>query len=402
MEAGLLFYQGRIVVPDNEELRRNLIATFHDSPIAGHSGQQRTLELVSQRYYWPGMRAKIFQYIETCETCQRIKRPKTCPIPVQPLEVLRRPWQHISYDMIVGLPLDGRKDAILVIVDSFSKYSILVPCSTKVTAKDIADLFLEHVWKRHSFPEKTISDRGPVFNYKYLKALYERLGIKVHFSSAYHPQTDGQTERMNPGIEQFLRAYAGMYQKDWVKWLPMAEFAYNNATHSAMGTSPFKCLYGREPTMTPSRIRTEVPEANDMADTPQEIWEETSAALRLAKERMAGREPGEVPETFDIGEKVWLDSRNLRLKTNSPKLMDRRLGPFRVLEKLSDRAYRLDHPENLKIHNVFYVGLLSKVKEDESRLILREPGPLEVEGEEEYEVEESSTANTAQKDGITE
>jgi hypothetical protein len=193
---------------------------------------------------------------------------------------------------------------------------------------------------------------------------------------------------MNPGIEQFLRAYARMYQKDWVKWLPMAEFSYNNAVHSATGTSPFKCLYGREPTMTPSKVQTEVPEANDMADTLQEIWEETGAALRLAKERMVGRELGEVPGTFEIGEKVWLDSRNIKLRTNSIKLTDRRLGPFKVMERLSDRAYRLDLPESLKIHNVFYVGLLSKVKEDEARPILGEPGPLEVEGEEEYEVEE--------------
>jgi hypothetical protein len=193
---------------------------------------------------------------------------------------------------------------------------------------------------------------------------------------------------MNLGIEQFLRAYAGMYQKDWVKWLPMTEFSYNNAVHSATGTSPFKCLYGRDPVMTPSKVQTEVPEANDMANTLQEIWEETGTALRLAKEHMVGRDPGEVPETFNIGEKVWLESQNLRLKMNSTKLTDRRLGPFKVLEKLSDRAYWLDLPEHLKIHNVFYVGLLSKVKEDEARLILREPGPLEVKGEEEYEVEE--------------
>jgi hypothetical protein len=158
-----------------------------------------------------------------------------------------------------------------------------------------------------------------------------------------------------------------MYQKDWLKWLPMAEFSYNNATHSATGILPFKCLYGRDPTMTPSKLWTEVPEANDMADTLQEIWEETAVALRLAKERMTGREPGEVPETFDVGEKVWLDSCNLRLKTNSPKLTDRRLGPFKVVEKLSDRAYILQLPENLRIHNVFYIGLLSKVKEDKTR-----------------------------------
>jgi hypothetical protein len=179
-----------------------------------------------------------------------------------------------------------------------------------------------------------------------------------------------------------------MYQKDWVKWLPMAEFLYNNAVHSATGTSPFRCLYGRDPVMTPNKVHTEVPEANDVADKLQNIWEETGAVLRMAKERMAGRDPAEVPETFKIGERVWLDSRNLCLKTNSPKLMDRRLGPFKIIEKLSDRAYRLELPTNLKIHNVFYIGLLSKVKEDKSRPILREPGPLEVKGEEEYKVEE--------------
>jgi hypothetical protein len=131
MEAGLLFYQGRIVVPDNKELKRDLIAAFHDSPIAGHPGQQWTLELVSRQYYWPGMRAKVFNYVETCETCQRIKRSRSNPIPVEPLEVPTRPWQHLSYDMIVGLPMDGGKDAILVVVDSFSKYGIMVTCSPK-------------------------------------------------------------------------------------------------------------------------------------------------------------------------------------------------------------------------------------------------------------------------------
>jgi hypothetical protein len=158
MEAGLLFYQGCVVVPDNDNLKRDLMATFHDSPIAGHPGQQRTLELISQRYYWPRMRSKIFQYVDTCEMCQRIKHPKANPMPVQPLEVPIRPWQHILYDMIVGLPPDGDKDAILVIVDSFSKYGIMIPCSSKITAKGIAELFLDHIWKRHRFLEKTISD----------------------------------------------------------------------------------------------------------------------------------------------------------------------------------------------------------------------------------------------------
>jgi hypothetical protein len=140
--------------------------------------------------------------------------------------------------------------------------------------------------------------------------------------------------------------------------------------------------------MMPSKVVMDVPEANSTADTLQDIWDKTKAALKLAKEKMTGREPGEVPESFKIGERVWLDSHNLQLKTNSPKLTDQRLGPFEVVGKLSERAYHLKLPENLKIHDVFYVGLLSKVKEDPARPIIRDPGPLEVEGEEEYEVEE--------------
>ncbi|QRW23180.1 Retrotransposable element Tf2 protein [Rhizoctonia solani] len=326
MEAGLLFYQGRIVVPDVGTLRTDLLNIFHDSPLAGHPGRQRTLELVSRTYYWPGIRADTYWHVDSCETCQRIRKPKYASIPPQPLELPSRPWQHVSYDMIVDLPKDGNCDSILVIVDSFTKYVILVECSKKLKAPELADLFLRHVWKHYGMPEKTISDRGRVFNNKFLKALYQRLGIDPHFSLAYHPQSNGQTERVNPTVEHFLRAYSGVNQKDWVKWLPMAEFAYNNAVHSSTGKSPFKALYGWEPSLTPSNVPTDVPKADNLATQMEEQWREIEAALRQSKTRMVAGEA----------------------------------GPFKVTEKISDRAYRLELPPTMRIHNVFYVGLLSK------------------------------------------
>ncbi|QRW23579.1 Retrotransposable element Tf2 protein [Rhizoctonia solani] len=265
MEAGLLFYQGRIVVPDIGTLRTDLLCIFHNSPLASHPGRQQTLELVSRNYYWPGICADTYWHIDSCETCQRICKPKYASIPPQPLELPTRPWQHISYNMIVDLPKDGGNNSILVIVDSFSKYIILVECSKKLKAPELADLFLRHVWKRYGMPEKTVSDCGRVFNNKFLKALYQQLGIDPHYSLAYHPQSNGQTERVNPTVEHFLRAYSGINQKDWVKWLPMAEFAYNNAVHSSTGKSLFKALYRWEPSLTPSNVPTNVPEADKMA-----------------------------------------------------------------------------------------------------------------------------------------
>ncbi|KAF8692347.1 hypothetical protein RHS03_08627, partial [Rhizoctonia solani] len=386
MEAGLLFYQGRIVVPDVGTLRTDLLQIFHDSPLAGHPGRQQMLELVSRNYYWPGICADTYWHVDSCETCQRIRKPKYASILPQPLELPSRPWQHVSYNMIVDLPKDGNSDSILVIVDSFTKYVILVECSKKLKALELASLFLQHVWKRYGMPEKTVLDQGQVFNNKFLKALYQRLGIDAHFSLAYHPQSDRQTERINPTVKHFLRAYLGVNQKDWVKWLPMAEFAYNNAVHRATGKTPFKALYGWEPSLTPSNIPTDVPKADTLATQMEAQWQEIEAALWQSKTRMTAGETGE-PLTFEIGEEAWLDAKNVKLKTLSPKLTEQHLGPFKVAEKISNRAYCLELLPSMRIHNVFYVGLLSKVKRDNKRAFENQPPPVTVDGEEEYKVE---------------
>ncbi|CCO36023.1 hypothetical protein RSOLAG1IB_01051 [Rhizoctonia solani AG-1 IB] len=367
MEAGLLFYQGRILVPDVGTLRKDLLQIFHDSPLAGHPGRQRTLELLSRTYYWPGIRADTYIHVDSCKTCQRIKLPKSKLIPAQPLEVPSRPWQHISYDFITDLPKDGPYENVLMIVDSFTKYGLMIACSKKTKAPELVEIFLRHVWSSFGMPEKTVSDRGTVFNNKFLKALYQRLGIDPHFSLAYHPQSDGQTERLNPTLEHFLHAYASVNQNDWVKWLPMAQFAYNNAVHSSTGKSPFKALYGWEPALTPSNVPVNVPEAEDLANTMERQWQEIALALRQSKDRMTRGKETEIPLSFEVGEEAWLDARNVNLKTKSTKLTDRRLGPFKVTEKISETAYRLELPVTMRIHDVFCVGLLSKVKKDETR-----------------------------------
>ncbi|QRW15629.1 Retrotransposable element Tf2 protein [Rhizoctonia solani] len=244
--------------------------------------------------------------------------------------------------MIVDLPKDGSNSSILVIVDSFTKYVILVECSKKLKAPELADLFLCH--------------------------------------------SNGQTECVNPTVEHFLWPYSGINQKDWVKWLPMVEFAYNNAVHSSMGKSPFKVLYGWELALTPSNIPTSVPGADNLATQMETQWWEIEAALQQSKTCMTAGEPGELVE-FEVGEEAWLDARNMKLKTLSPKLTKQHLGPFKISKKISNQAYQLELSPSMRIHNVFYVGLLSRVKRDKKRAFKNCPPPVTVDGEEEYKVE---------------
>ncbi|QRW18735.1 Retrotransposable element Tf2 protein [Rhizoctonia solani] len=369
-EEDLLWYRGKLVVPDSEALKEQLLKEFHDSPLAGHPGQQRTLELLSCNYWWPGMKSSAKEW---------------------PLEVPPFPFHTISYNFITGFPKSQGHNAILVVIDSFSKFGHFIPTSKKVTAKGLADLFITHVWKLHGLPVKTISDRGTTFTGKFLRALYQRLGVKPAFSSAYHPESDGQTERVNQFIEFYLRSYVAADHSDWATWLPLAEYAYNNAKHAATGKTPFELVYGQNPVMNPSNIPANVPEADAVADTLAQEWKEAESALRMSKEQMA-RDKGIIPE-YSVGKKVWLDGKNVELSyttvmTNSNKLDPKQLGPFKIIKKVSSHAYRLELPETLKIHDVFYIGLISRVHESPNQPFPERPPPETIEGEEEYEVEQ--------------
>ncbi|QRW23207.1 Retrotransposable element Tf2 protein [Rhizoctonia solani] len=368
-----------------ESLKERILKEFHDSPLAGHPGQQRTLELVSRSYWWPGMKSSTKEWVECCPTCQANRRARAPVIALKPLEVPPFPFHTISYDFITGFPKSNGHNAILVVIDSFSKFGHFIPTTKKVTAKGLADLFITHVWKSHGLPVRTVSDRGTTFTGKFLRALYQRLGIKPSFSSAYHPESDSQTERVNQFIEFYLRSYVAADHSDWASWLPLAEYAYNNAKHSATGKTPFELVYGRNPVMNPSNVPANVPEADNMADTLAQEWKEAESALRMTKERMAGTK-GMTPE-YSIGEKVWLDAKNVEIRSNSNKLDPRRLGPFKITEKISSHAYRLELPATMKIHDVFYVGLLSKVHESPNQPLPESPPPETIEGEEEYKVE---------------
>ncbi|KAG8916674.1 hypothetical protein FRC01_002921 [Tulasnella sp. 417] len=253
---GILTHRGKICVPKSTELRRKIVQSRHDSILAGHPGRIHTLELVKRDYEWPSMTKFIFAYVDSCDLCQRTKADhKKTKGTLQPLPEPVGPWTDITFDLITGLPTTKKgHNAILTVCDRKSRRAHYLPTKDTVTAEGIADLFVDHVWKLHGLPERTYSDRGPQFNSRWTRQTYERLQIEPRFSTAYHPQTDGQTERANQEIEQFLRLYTSHRQDDWDQYLALGEFAYNNRLNASIGTTPFFADLGRHPKYTPKRL----------------------------------------------------------------------------------------------------------------------------------------------------
>ena len=225
-----------------------------------------------------------------------------------------------------------------------------------------------------------------------MRALYKALGITPHFSTAYHPQTDGKTERVNQILEQYLRAFVNYHQNDWVQWLPIAEFCYNNTVSSSTGYSPFFTYTGRNPSMVPKALRdTDVPAANEHAAQMKKIHEEVTSMLQMAKEKQKEFYDRHVRETpdFKVGDKVWLSRGKILTERTSLKLDHRRLGPYKIVERVGSLAYRLELPDTMKIHPVFHASRLTPFVQDTIPDRTPEPLPpvVTIRGEEEWEVE---------------
>src|SRR5277367_1375022 len=207
-EDGTITMKNRVYVPKDAKLREDIIREHHDSCSAGHPGRYKTQELITRDYWWPYIATDIRKYVDGCEACQRTKPRRGKPHnPLNPNEIPDAPWEHISIDLIGKLVESNGYDAILVIVDRLSKMIIVIPTNMELTAFGVARIYRNHVWSKHSLPRKVISDRGPQFAAKFMKDLHELTGVKANLSTAYHPQTDGQTERINQEVEQYLRLF---------------------------------------------------------------------------------------------------------------------------------------------------------------------------------------------------
>jgi len=213
IEDGVVLKEGRIYVPEGE-LRGEIIRLHHDTPVGGHGGRWKTTELVTRNYWWPGITKEVGKYVDGCNTCQRYKNQSEAPAgKLMPNVIPEKPWSHISADFITKLLLAQGYDAVLVVCDRFSKMAHFIATMEKTTAEGLARLFQDQVWKLHRLPESIISDRGVQFAAGMMKELNNLLGIQTKLSTAYHPQTDGQTERINQELEQYLRVFINHRQE---------------------------------------------------------------------------------------------------------------------------------------------------------------------------------------------
>ena len=235
----LLYFWGKIYVPDTSNLHRWIVALSHNSRLAGHSRKWKTLELVSQIYWWPQMSRYVGRYISTCDMCLWTKSFRHPPIgELHPLPIPSTPWDTISVDFIVELLQSAGNNSIMVVVDSITKCAHFISMVTTISAAGAAHLFLTHVWKHHGLPRKVVSDRGPQFVVEFTRELYLLLEIKLAATTAYHLQGYGQMEQVNKKLEQYLRLFTNQRQDDWVGLLPFTEFQYNNQIHSSFYSAP--------------------------------------------------------------------------------------------------------------------------------------------------------------------
>src|SRR6204780_654758 len=248
---GLLLLNDCIYVPDAAGLRLRVLQYKHDHPLAGHFGQNKTLELIRHEYAWPGLQGFVKDYCNSCSACKRAKAPWHKPYGLlRQLPILAQPWNSISMDFIEHLPPSSGFSSILVIVDRLTKQGIFIPTYDTITSPQLAELFVLHVFSKHGVPSHTTSDRGPEFVSHFFRSLGKVLDINLHFTSGYHPEGDGQTERVNQTLEQYLRVFCSYQQDNWSSLLLLAEFAYNNAPNESTGFSPFFANKGYHPALT--------------------------------------------------------------------------------------------------------------------------------------------------------
>ncbi|KAJ1041137.1 hypothetical protein NDA10_004492 [Ustilago hordei] len=355
-----------------EHLRFMVMTQCHDGITAGHVGRDATIKAAQRHYWWPNMTAWIADYVASCPVCARYKAPRHRPYGLlQPLATPDRPWGSISLDFIEGLPPSKKYDSktydsILVIVDRLTKFAILAPTHKTVTAKQTAVLLYGHMVRLFGYPDHMVSDRGRQFISGAWKAFAEQMGVKHSLSTAYHPQTDGQTERVNQVIEQYLRMYCNYEQNDWANLLDTAAFVYNNTVHNSIGVSPFFACYGWNPKAhpdIPQRLGVNDPGRFEYLMDGKERCKYLQEQIREAQRRSVDQYNRKHKDIeFKVGDTVYINRRNWKTRRPTPKLDTRFAGPYPVQERVGRRAYRITLPANLRVHDVFHVSMLEPAR----------------------------------------
>ncbi|GJW17329.1 putative reverse transcriptase domain-containing protein [Tanacetum coccineum] len=337
-------------------------------------GSEKMYQDVKKLYWWPNMKADIATYVSKCLTCAKVKaeHQRQSGLLVQP-EIPQWKWDNITMDFVTKLPKSSQGyDTIWVIVDRLTKSAIFIPMKETDPLEKLARMYLKEVVTRHGIPVSIICDRDPRFASNFWRSLQKALGTSLDMSTAYHPQTDGQSERTIQTLEDMLRACVIDFGNGWVKHLPLVEFSYNNSYHASIKAAPFEALYGR-------KCRSPVcwAEVGEVQLTGPEIVQETTEKIIQVKQRMqAARDRQKSyadlkrkPMEFEVGDKVMLKVspwKGVVRFGKRGKLNPRFVGPFKVIKRVGDVAYKLELPEELsRVHNTFHVSNLKKCHADE-------------------------------------
>ena len=377
-DDGALVIGSRLCVPATKELKRQILEEAHSSAYAMHPGSTKMYRTLKEYYWWSGMKREVAEYVSKCFICQQVKAERQKPSELlHPLRIPEWKWKRITMDFVFKLPPTvQRHDDIWVVVDRLTKSAHFLLIREKFSPQKLAEFFMNHIVSLHGVLVSIIFDRDPRFTSRFWKGLMKELGVKLNLSTAFHPQTDGKSERTIHTLEDMLRSCVLQFKGHWNEYLPLAEFTYNNSYHSSIEMSPYEALYGKQcctplcwnetgerKLLGPEIVQTTVDKVNVIR-----------ARLKATQDRQKSYADKRRKDLeFEVEDRVFLKLSPWKGVVHfgkRGKLSPHYIGPFEIVERIGPVAYRFDLSEELsRVHNVFHISMLRKYISNPSHVL---------------------------------